>query len=165
MTVIHLAHTVPVNPPGASPVLTQAQVFAGFQRKIRKPWEFVPAIESAQVLADEGGVVRRRVVFKPDASGSSSSSSEAADRTVVEVCTEHAPSRVDYELDNGSTVLNVISAGSSGVATDLYVTYIFAWRHDELEAGSAAAEATEARHKEASLLLLFFDPPTAKHTV
>ncbi|CAK7243480.1 MAG: hypothetical protein STHCBS139747_005005 [Sporothrix thermara] len=142
MTTIRLAHTVPVNPPGATPVLTEAQVFAGFQRKIRRPQDFVPAIAACNVLSDADGVVTREVTFKP-------TPGTGGDRPLVatEVCTELPPHRVDFAMDNGSTVLNIVSAGSSAAPTDLYVTYVFAWKHDDLEEGSAAYEEAEAGHK------------------
>lgn len=143
MVTIHLATTVAVNAPGVSPVLSQAQVFAGFQRKIRQPEEFVLAIAKSEVLSDVDGVVKRRVTFKaPSAPGTGGHPAE-----VLETCTELAPSRVDYVLDNGSTVLNIVSVGTSGKPEDLYVTYVFSWKHDDLEAGSAAAQEAEAKHE------------------
>ncbi|KAL1895605.1 hypothetical protein Sste5346_005074 [Sporothrix stenoceras] len=146
MTTIHLAHTVPVNPPGATPVLTEAQVFAGFQRKVRNPQEFVPAIEKSEVLSDANGVCKRKVTFK-------AARAVAGHPTeVIEICTEHAPHRVDYELDNGSTVLNIISTGSSGDPSDLYVTYAFAWKHPAtLAPGSAEYQEAEASHKKVTI--------------
>jgi hypothetical protein len=64
MTKIHLAYTAPINPAGASPVLTIPQIWAGLQRKIRHAEEFVPVIESCTVDSDENGVVVRQVKFK-----------------------------------------------------------------------------------------------------
>ncbi|CAK7563597.1 MAG: hypothetical protein SEPTF4163_001467 [Sporothrix epigloea] len=139
MTTIRLAHTVPVNPVGVTPVLTEAQVFAGFQRKIRRPQDFVPAIAECKVLSDEAGVVKREVHFKQMGGNHPHKASE--------VCTELPPHRVDFEMDNGSTVLNIVSAGSSGEPTDLYVTYVFAWKHPDLTVGSPAYREAEADHK------------------
>jgi hypothetical protein len=63
MVNINLAYTSPINPSGASPILTQPQIWAGLQRKIRFAQEFVPVIESCEVLEeDEQGVVTREVV-------------------------------------------------------------------------------------------------------
>ncbi len=135
MVVIHVAYTAPANPAGATPVLTAAQLFAGFQRKVRKPSDFVPAIESAEVVSDTGDVVTRLVKFKPGSGPGTA---------IKEVCSIHAPSRVDYRLEDGSTVLNVISEGPGG---DLYVTYVFEWRHDDFDAGSAQAAEAEVGHK------------------
>ena len=48
-----------------------------------------------------------------------------------------------------STILvtNVISEGSSGTSSDLYMTYIFEWRHPDIKAGSAELEELHAKHK------------------
>lgn len=67
MVKLQLAYTARINPSGASPILTEAQVWAGLQRKIRFAQEFVPVIESCTVLSDENGVVTRDVKFKPGA--------------------------------------------------------------------------------------------------
>ncbi len=65
MVTIHVAYTAPINPAGASPVLTRAQVFAGMQRKVRRAQDFVDIIESCEVVAKDGNVVTRRVQFRP----------------------------------------------------------------------------------------------------
>lgn len=52
------ACTVPVNPPGASPVLTAAQVWRGLEEKARRPERFVESIEACTVERDEGDKVR-----------------------------------------------------------------------------------------------------------
>ena len=65
MVNLHLAYTSKINPAGATPVLNQAQIWAGLQRKIRFAQEFVPVIESCDVLEDKDGVVTRVVKFKP----------------------------------------------------------------------------------------------------
>jgi hypothetical protein len=67
MVKLYFAHTSPINPPSTTPVLTHAQVWAGLQRKIRFAQEFVPVIESCNVLSDENGVVTRDVKFKKGA--------------------------------------------------------------------------------------------------
>ncbi len=135
MVTFHITYTAPVNPPGVEPVLTQAQLFAGFQRKVRKPWEFVPTISGAEILSDEGNVVKRLVALK-----------SGVINKAKEVCTIYPPSRVDYSLDNGSSVINIIGSGPSLKPEDLYVTYVFEWKHDDLEEGSAAAKAVEEGH-------------------
>lgn len=145
MTTIHLAHTAPVNPPGTTgPILTEEQVFKAFQHKIRRPSEFVAAIDKAEILSEdlESGIIKRRVTFKRGAVGGQPTE-------VVEVCREMPPHRVDFELENGSQVWNIIG----GDAPDnLFVTYAFAWKHPELtgddaRATSAAYRAAEAEHK------------------
>lgn len=64
MVTLNLAYSSRINPPSATPVLTRAQVWAGLQRKIRFAQEFVPVIESCEVLSDANGVVDRKVKFK-----------------------------------------------------------------------------------------------------
>lgn len=65
----YLAFTAPINPSGATPVLTKEQIWEGLHRKVRHAEEFVPgAISSTEVLEetkDDKGrdVVRRQVVF------------------------------------------------------------------------------------------------------
>jgi len=44
-------------------------------------------------------------------------------------------------------VTNVISDGSSGSDTDLYMTYIFEWKHPDIEAGSSEAAELQTKHK------------------
>lgn len=43
-----------VNPPGASPILTEAQVWKGLSIKVREPQSFVSAISSCEVVSDDG---------------------------------------------------------------------------------------------------------------
>ena len=64
MVTLHLSYTSRINPSGVSPVLNNNQLWAGLQRKIRFAQEFVPVIESCEVLEDKDGVVKRQVVFK-----------------------------------------------------------------------------------------------------
>jgi hypothetical protein len=138
MATIHLAYTAPINPPDASPVLTQAHVFAGMRRKVRKAHEFVPVITDCEVLSEEGNVVTRKVQFRPG----------GGPGLVTEVCTEYAPARVDFEQDNGSSVKNIVAAGPSGRDDDLFMTYLFAWKRDDLEEGTDAyKEAVETYKK------------------
>jgi hypothetical protein len=64
MVNINIAYTSRINPAGATPVLNEAQIWAGLQRKIRFAQEFVPVIESCEVLEEKDGVVTRDVKFK-----------------------------------------------------------------------------------------------------
>ena len=52
MVVIIDAHTEPVNPPSASPVLTHAQIWAGVLFEIRNKALFFPSIDSSEVLSE-----------------------------------------------------------------------------------------------------------------
>lgn len=135
MATIHIASTAPINPPGATPVLTVPQVWAGLQRKIRHAEEFVPVITSCTVEKEDGNVITRRVVFD-------------GAKEVTEVCTEHAPSRVHFRMDSGTEVQNVISRGASGGDEDLFMTYVFAWRLPGVEQGSEQMRVEEAKHQQ-----------------
>jgi len=144
MAIIHLAYTAPVNPSGATPTLSQAQLWAGFQRKVRKPSDFVPVIASAEVTKEEGNVVTRTVTFKEGRPGAHGGS--AGDQ-VVEVCSSYAPCRVDYAVSDGSSVSNIISQGPGG---ELFVTYAFAWKHEGMEEGGKEFEEAKAKHEQVS---------------
>lgn len=48
-----------INPPGATPILTAAQVWAGLDIKARTPQTFVPTITACELVKDEGNKVRR----------------------------------------------------------------------------------------------------------
>jgi hypothetical protein len=54
MVNFNIAYTSRINPVGATPVLNQAQIWAGLQRKIRFAQEFVPVIESCEVKFKKG---------------------------------------------------------------------------------------------------------------
>lgn len=83
MVNLYVAYTAPINPSGASPVLTRAQCWAGLQRKVRNAPEFVSAIATCHVLDDEGDTVKREVTFK-----------ETPDKKVREVCKSYEPMKV-----------------------------------------------------------------------
>ena len=56
------AHTVPVNPPGASPILSWDELWRGLVRKAEDPVGFVNGMESSTVLErSEDGLVREAV--------------------------------------------------------------------------------------------------------
>lgn len=129
MAVLHLAATAPVNPTGATPVLTQAQLWEGLRRKVRHANEFVPPITSCTVEKEEGNVVHRRVVFN-------------GTKEMTEVCMELAPHKVEFVLEDGSEVENIVASGPSGNPEDLYLTYSFKWKYPDLEEGSEVAKTT-----------------------
>lgn len=85
----YMAFSAPINPPGASPELTLAQVWAGLQRKVRHAEEFVGgAIKSTDVISvdkDNHGreVITREVVFVE------------GERRVKEICTFYEPMKVE----------------------------------------------------------------------
>ncbi|KAG8672206.1 hypothetical protein FPOAC2_05574 [Fusarium poae] len=130
MVVINIAYSAPVNPTSASPVLTEAQVWKGLQRKVRKAHEFVAPILDCEVINEEetetGTKVTRQVTFDKDARGD-------ADAVVKEIVYEFAPTRVDFHQPDGSKIFNIVSVDEHG---NLLMTYAFEWRHPELEAES-----------------------------
>jgi len=64
MVTIHCAYTEPINPSGATPILTRDQIWKGLQRKIRQAQDFVPVIEATDVLEEKEGEVTRVAHFK-----------------------------------------------------------------------------------------------------
>jgi len=88
----YIAFSAPINPSGASPVLTKAQIYACLHRKVRHAEEFVAgAIKATDVLSestDEHGreVVTREVVFAE------------GDRRVKEVCTSFGGVKTEVSL-------------------------------------------------------------------
>jgi hypothetical protein len=139
MVSFYIAYTAPINPTSASPILTRAQVWAGLQRKIRHAEEFVPAIIGCAVLSEKGDEVIREVELKPGVGPAGK---------VREVCRSFEPSWVDFEQADGSTIKNVVSDGPGG---ELFMTYIFEWRHAELEAGSEEAKDVEEKRRKVGL--------------
>lgn len=143
MVVINIAYTAPINPAGAEPKLNQVQIWTGLERKVRHAQEFVAIIVACDVVSEERTAkgypsVTRDVTFK------------GADKPVREVCTHYAPSRVDFEQDNGSFISNIVSKGPDG---ELLMTYSFAWAHPDLAEGSSEVEKLEADHWKVSLVI------------
>lgn len=135
MVVIHLSHTSAINPSGSSPTLTVPQIWSGLQRKVRFAQEFVPVIESCTVLEEHpDGTVVRDVVFKK----------EGPKPRARETVREFYPSWVDFEQEDGTHVRNVVSEGNQG---ELYMTYMFEFKMDHLNEGSAEAESEAKRLK------------------
>ncbi|KIW17762.1 hypothetical protein PV08_04957 [Exophiala spinifera] len=133
----YVAFSAPINPPGASPVLTYAQIWQGLLKKIRAAQDFVgAAIVSTDVISEstsEHGlpVTVREVVFREGG------------RRVQERCVAFEPMKVEFHQPDGSKVQNVISQDAGG---NLYMTYTFEWLHYDLEGDDAALGA--AREKE-----------------
>ncbi|KAL5324798.1 hypothetical protein ACEPPN_005916 [Leptodophora sp. 'Broadleaf-Isolate-01'] len=117
----NIAFTAPLNPPGATPILKREQIWAGLLLKIRTAETFVPgAIQSTSVVSEstnpstQNPVTIREIVFRED------------QRKVKETVTAYEDCRVDFIQPNGSLISNVVSEGAEG---ELYMTYIFEWRH------------------------------------
>jgi len=125
----NIAFTAPINPPGATPVLTYSQIWAGLEKKIRAGQDFVGgAIVSTDVISEsttEYGqpVTVREVVFAE------------GNRRVQEKCIALEPMKVEFHQGDGSKVQNIISEGAAG---ELYMTYAFEWLHPELDAEGLA---------------------------
>lgn len=134
----NLAFTVTVNPQGATPILTRAQLWAGLLLKIREAETFVrQAIQSTKVLSEETDnkgnlVVTRDVLFRVD------------QRMVREVVTVYDDCRIEFLQPDGSKILNLLSHGSDG---GLYLTFVFEWRH----AGVSAEELEQLKEKETKM--------------
>ncbi|RYN22869.1 hypothetical protein AA0113_g8835 [Alternaria arborescens] len=138
MVNINIAYTSRINPAGATPVLNEAQIWAGLQRKIRFAQEFVPVIESCEVLEEKDGVVTRDVKFKKGTGPKDQAK---------EVVRSYWPSWVDFEQEDGSHVRNIISDGPSGETEDLNMTYAFEWIMPSLQEGTPEADKERQRLK------------------
>ncbi|KAJ2989863.1 hypothetical protein NUW58_g3251 [Xylaria curta] len=84
MVTFNIAYTAPINKTGATPILTQPQVWEGLKMKVRKAQDFVSAITECQVLSEEtlpsGELqITRQVRFAPSTAHSTGGS-------VKEVC-------------------------------------------------------------------------------
>ncbi|KAF5640939.1 uncharacterized protein FTJAE_4365 [Fusarium tjaetaba] len=134
MVNINLAYSAPINPSGASPILSEAQIWNGLRRKVRKAHEFVAPILECEVLSEEqtesDTKVTRQVVFDKEARGSN-------DNVVKEVVYEFAPTRVDFYQPDGSKIFNIVSVDEEG---NLMMTYAFEWRHPGVEAEGEPAK-------------------------
>lgn len=130
---VHLAWTSPINPTGATPILTRAQIWKGLERKVRHAEEFVGgAISSTEVIEeteDEKGyeMVVRDVMF-----------SETKQKT-REYCVLYPCMKVEFIQREGTKVINTVSDGADG---QLYMTYQFDWLFPE--------ETDEAKRNELS---------------
>jgi Domain of unknown function (DUF1857) len=104
MVTINVAYTTPVNPPGSTPVLTRAQVWAGLERKIRRASDFVPVFEDCKVIEEYDNVVVRETKLKP--------MEDRPGRTQKETCKMYKPTkvcRVSGELRVSSRLLLTIA--------------------------------------------------------
>lgn len=120
-------------------VLTPAQVWEGLRRKVRHADQFVPPITSCIVDREEDNVVHRRVIFE-------------GSKEMSEVCTELAPHRVDFRLEDGTEIENILAPGPSGDETDLYLTYSFKWKFPKIERGSTEERDMLAEQQKVSLI-------------
>jgi hypothetical protein len=150
MVVINVGYTAPINRPGETPVVSAAQVWQGLQRKVRHAQEFVPAITHCEVLDETttetgGAVITRNVTF------AAGSGPKGGGVPVKEVCYHYAPCRVDFQQEDGSRISNFVTSGPSGEPEDLFLSYVFEWRHPGVDEGSEKAKELEAMHKKVRL--------------
>ncbi|KAI4630490.1 hypothetical protein J4E80_001426 [Alternaria sp. BMP 0032] len=131
MVNFNIAYTSRINPAGATPVLNQAQIWAGLQRKIRFAQEFVPVIESCDVLEEKDDVVTRDVTFKKGMGPKDQAK---------EVVRSYWPSWVDFEQEDGTHIRNIVSDGPSGETEDLNMTYMFEFVVPHVQEGTPEAE-------------------------
>lgn len=120
----NIAFTAPINPLGVTPVLTPEQIWNGLLLKIRSAETFVPAaIQSTKVVNElvdpstGNSVVVREVLFRE------------TQKTVQETVTAFETTRVEFVQPDGSKISNVVSAGAGD---ELYMTYVFEWRHPDV---------------------------------
>jgi hypothetical protein len=145
MANISLAYTAPINPPSADITLTESQVWTGLKRKVKRPYEFVPVITAASVISEEGDTVVREATFAAGTRGPSAT-------TVREVCVHKAPSRVDFQQEDGSTISNIVSTGPDG---ELLMTYSFEWKDQKLAEGQTEEEL-RAQYRQVGFHFTFF---------
>ncbi|KAH8157129.1 hypothetical protein CIB48_g11116 [Xylaria polymorpha] len=141
MVTFNIAYTAPINKAGATPTLTQSQVWEGLKLKVRRAQDFVSAITQCQVLSEEtlptGELqVTRQVQFV--ATGAHNPGGP-----VKEVCVHYAPCRVAFQQEDGSTITNIISKRPDG---ELLMSYVFEWRHPDVSEGSERASQLEESH-------------------
>ena len=105
-------------------------------RKVRHAEQFVPAIVNTELLSESRTELKRRVTFARDGH-------PAGIQDAIETCRLYEPCRVDFIAADGSTITNAVSIGPGNDDDGLnsYYTYIFEWRHPEINEGSAEAAA------------------------
>jgi len=135
----HVAYTAPINPSGATPVLTLSQIWTALQHKIVAGEAFIAGtLLSTDVLSkstDSLGhaVTEREIVFRE------------GNRRVRETCTEFPQMKVEFRQPDGSTIMNIVSEGARGAEEgDLWLTFTFNWVH----LGVSEEELSERKVKE-----------------
>jgi hypothetical protein len=194
MVTFNVAYTAPINGAGATPALTQSQVWDGLKIKVRQAQDFVSAITGCQVLLEEtlptGELqITRQVQFAPSTahhsgssvkevcgmltdcvnaiftfqlSGMTSSSRSSSclggsfeyfhlftwQSLNTHITVHYAPCRVVFQQEDDSSITNIISKGPED---KLLMSYVFEWRHADVEEGSERAKQLEEAHWKASL--------------
>ncbi|KAK9646756.1 hypothetical protein HCH54_005488 [Aspergillus fumigatus] len=143
MITLNLAYTEPVHGPNPSiRTLTQEQVWKGLELKVRRPQEFISAIDDCRVIEerDHGAYILREAHVATDLR-----QSPMAGQYVREECILHRPIWTHFTLPNGSEVQNIVSVGPD---QSLYLTFTYKWILPDIEAGTAEAQRAEEEHFE-----------------
>jgi hypothetical protein len=97
-----LSHSIPVNPLGAEPVLTAAQVWRGLEMKAENAMPFVDGMTQCDVDSRDGNIITRTITFRGTQHR--------------EKITLFAPVKVQFErLDDTGWIDNVISESEAGL--------------------------------------------------
>ncbi|KTE39312.1 MULTISPECIES: SRPBCC family protein [unclassified Sphingopyxis] len=119
-----LSHAIPINPPGAVPVLTREQVWRGLEMKAENAMPFVDGMTQCDVDSREGNVLTRTITFRGTQHR--------------EKITLFAPVKVQFErLDGTGWIDNVISESEGG----LLLTFTFGISFPGIAGGSAEEQA------------------------
>ncbi|MCL6362646.1 DUF1857 family protein, partial [Pectobacterium polaris] len=100
-----------VNPPGASIVLSQAQVWKGLQMKARDPINFLAEAESCDITDDHGDNFTRQVLF------------QGVSKPITQQVQEYSGAAIDFHSPSTKTrVMNTLSFDESD---RMVLTYTF----------------------------------------
>jgi len=103
-----LSHAIPVNPPGAEPVLTREQVWRGLEMKAENAMPFVDGMTHCDVDSRDGNILTRTITFR---------GTQHRERITL-----FASVKVQFErLDGTGWIDNVISDSEGG----LLLTFTF----------------------------------------
>jgi hypothetical protein len=96
-----LSYTIEVNPEGATPALTAAQVWKGLEMKAENALPFVPGMTRCEVVERKDNTILREITFAGD--------------DFKEFITLHAPVQVQFErVGTGGFIQNTISESERG---------------------------------------------------
>ncbi|RXW25176.1 hypothetical protein EST38_g696 [Candolleomyces aberdarensis] len=111
MSTNNIAGSRRINPPGASPKLTEAQVWKGLEIKARDPADFVPSVTSCEVVKDTEKSVTRVVSF-------------GGNPPITEEIEIHTGAIIYFNsADIGTSITNTLSYDEDG---ELILTFSFA---------------------------------------
>ncbi|KAG6845167.1 hypothetical protein H0H87_012963 [Tephrocybe sp. NHM501043] len=106
-----------INPPGATPVLTEDQVWKGLGIKARNPKTFVPMITSSEVVSDVGNKALREVRFN-----NGDPVRETIELHPSTIVNENEQAYFEME-STGIRITNIVSYDANG---ELVLTFSFA---------------------------------------